>query len=100
MTPPLTTKTSSPRPSRTSLPQVTSHPQPLNLIVPQFRTTHGLKALCFFLSRRPDQSPSTDTLIHLTKLILTLKDFSSHILQMKAVAMGTRTGPSYACLFV
>eukprot|EP00061_Rhincodon_typus_P001998 g16349.t1 len=44
----------------------------------------GLKAVLFFLSRRPDQSPSTDTVIHLTKLVLTLNNFSfnsSHFLQ-------------------
>eukprot|EP00061_Rhincodon_typus_P001108 g13736.t1 len=40
--------------------------------------------------RRPDQFPSTDTLIHLTELILTLNNFSfnsSHFLQTKGVAM-------------
>eukprot|EP00061_Rhincodon_typus_P008529 g31222.t1 len=64
---------------------------------------NGLKALRFFLSRRPDQSPSTDTLIRRTKLVLTLNNFSfnsSHFLKTKAVAMGTRMGPNYACLFV
>eukprot|EP00061_Rhincodon_typus_P004611 g23000.t1 len=63
----------------------------------------GLEALCFFLSRRPNQSPSTDTLICLTGLALTLNNFSfnsSHFLQTKGVAMGTQMGPSYACLFV
>eukprot|EP00061_Rhincodon_typus_P008149 g30510.t1 len=62
----------------------------------------GLKALCFFLSRRPYQFPSTDTLISLTKLILTLNNFSfnaSHFLQTEGVAMCTRIGPSYAWLF-
>eukprot|EP00061_Rhincodon_typus_P009147 g32408.t1 len=29
----------------------------------------GLKALCFFLSRRPNQSPSTDTVICLMELV-------------------------------
>eukprot|EP00061_Rhincodon_typus_P002302 g17137.t1 len=63
----------------------------------------GLKALNFFLSHRPNQSPSTDTLIHLTELILTLNNFSfnsSHFLQTKGVAMGTRMDAIYACLFV
>eukprot|EP00061_Rhincodon_typus_P014959 g42362.t1 len=63
----------------------------------------GLKGLRFFLSRGPDQSHSTDTLIHLAELVLTLNNFSfnsSHFLQTKAVTMGTRMGPSYACLFV
>eukprot|EP00061_Rhincodon_typus_P015971 g43935.t1 len=60
----------------------------------------GPKALRFFLSRRPNQSPSTDTLIH---LVLTLNNFSSdssHFLRTKGVAMGTRMSPNYACLFV
>eukprot|EP00061_Rhincodon_typus_P011402 g36375.t1 len=42
-------------------------------------------------------------LICLTELFLTLNNFSfnsSHFLQTKRVAMGTRMGPSYACLFV
>eukprot|EP00061_Rhincodon_typus_P004632 g23057.t1 len=63
----------------------------------------GLKALRFFLSRRPNQSPSTNTLIRLDELILTLNNFSfnsSHFLQTKGVAMGTHMGPNYACLFV
>eukprot|EP00061_Rhincodon_typus_P000781 g12737.t1 len=63
----------------------------------------GLKALSFFLSCRPDLSPSTDTLIRLAELVLNLNNFSSnssHFLQTKGVAMGTRIGPSYACLFV
>eukprot|EP00061_Rhincodon_typus_P010249 g34402.t1 len=62
----------------------------------------GLEALHYFLSCRPNQSPSTDTLIHLSELILILNNFSfnsSHFLQSKGVAMGTCTGPSYACLF-
>eukprot|EP00061_Rhincodon_typus_P005115 g24226.t1 len=63
----------------------------------------GLKALCFFLSHRPNQYTSTDTRICLTELGLTLNNFSfnaSHFLQTKGVAMGTLMGPSYACLFV
>ncbi|XP_072435478.1 uncharacterized protein [Chiloscyllium punctatum] len=63
----------------------------------------GLQALRFFISRRPQQYPSTDTLIRLAELVLTLNNFSfesSHFLQTKGVAMGTRMGPSYACFFV
>eukprot|EP00061_Rhincodon_typus_P005030 g24007.t1 len=60
-----------------------------------------LKALSFFLSHRPNQPPSTDPVICLTKLILNNFSFNcSHFLQTKGVAMGTRMGPSYACLFV
>eukprot|EP00061_Rhincodon_typus_P000455 g11778.t1 len=74
--------------------------QSLYICIPN---TDGLKALRFFLTRRPDQSLSTDTLIHLAELVLTLNNFpsnSSHFLQTKVVAMGTCIGPSYACLFV
>eukprot|EP00061_Rhincodon_typus_P003397 g19986.t1 len=63
----------------------------------------SLKALRFFLSHRPNQYPPTDTLIHLTELVLTLNNFSfnsSHFLHTKGVAMGTRMSPCYACLFV
>eukprot|EP00061_Rhincodon_typus_P003605 g20506.t1 len=63
----------------------------------------GLKALHFFISRMPNQSPSINTLIHLTEPVLTLNNFSfnsSRFLPTKGVAMGTRMGPSYACLFI
>ncbi|XP_062914076.1 uncharacterized protein LOC134351618 [Mobula hypostoma] len=63
----------------------------------------GLKALRFFLDSRPNQLPSTTTLLRLAELVRTLNNFSlgsSHFLQTKGVAMGTRMGPSYACLFV
>eukprot|EP00061_Rhincodon_typus_P003126 g19355.t1 len=63
----------------------------------------GLKALRFFLSSRPNQSLSTDTVIRLTKLILSLNNYSfnsTHFLQTEGTAMGTRMGPSYACFFV
>eukprot|EP00061_Rhincodon_typus_P005832 g25816.t1 len=63
----------------------------------------GLKALHFFLFRRPNQSPSSEIIIRLAGLVLTLNKFSfnsSHFLQTKGVAMGTRMGPSYTCLFV
>eukprot|EP00061_Rhincodon_typus_P017449 g46150.t1 len=63
----------------------------------------GLKALRFFLSRRPNQSLSTDTLIRLIELVLTLNNFSfnsSHFLKTEWVVMGTHMGPNCACLFV
>eukprot|EP00061_Rhincodon_typus_P019121 g9303.t1 len=65
--------------------------------------TDGLKALHFCLSRKHYQSPSTDTLIRLAELVLTINNFSfnsSNFLQTNGVAIGTRMGPSYACLFV
>eukprot|EP00061_Rhincodon_typus_P008383 g30940.t1 len=63
----------------------------------------GLKALRFFLSHRPNQSPFTHSLIHSAELVLTLNKFSfnsSHSLQTKGLAMGSHMGPNYACLFV
>eukprot|EP00061_Rhincodon_typus_P002386 g17415.t1 len=49
----------------------------------------------------PNQSPSTDTLIGLTELVLILNNVNTfHFLQTKGVAMGAHMGPSYACLFV
>eukprot|EP00061_Rhincodon_typus_P002948 g18883.t1 len=46
---------------------------------------------------------STDILIRLTKLVLTLNNVSfnsSNFLQIKGMAMRTHMGPSYACLFI
>eukprot|EP00061_Rhincodon_typus_P005416 g24899.t1 len=74
--------------------------QSLYTCVPQ---DDGLKALRFFFSHRSNQSPSTDTLIRLVELVLTLNNFSfdsSHFLQTKGMAVGTSMGPSYRCLFV
>eukprot|EP00061_Rhincodon_typus_P006901 g28011.t1 len=63
----------------------------------------GLRALRFFLEQRPEPSPPTTTLLHLTELVLNLNNFSfnsSQFLQVRVMAMGTHTGPSYACLFM
>eukprot|EP00061_Rhincodon_typus_P001754 g15685.t1 len=62
----------------------------------------GLEALIFFLEQRPELSPTT-TLLRLAELVLILNNFSfnsSHSLQVRGVAMSTRMGPGYACLFV
>eukprot|EP00061_Rhincodon_typus_P012370 g38063.t1 len=59
----------------------------------------GLRALRFFL----EPSPLTTSLLCLVKLILTLNNLSfnsSHFIQVRGVAMATRMGPSYSCLFV
>ena len=43
------------------------------------------------------------TILRLTELVLTLNSFSfngDHYLQQRGVAMGTKMGPSFACLFV
>eukprot|EP00061_Rhincodon_typus_P017437 g46130.t1 len=71
--------------------------------MPDIRLPKELLHSEFGCRRRPNQSPSTDTLICLTKLVLTLNNFSfhsSHFLQTNGVAKGTRMGPSSACLFV
>ncbi|XP_055502484.1 uncharacterized protein LOC129703804 [Leucoraja erinacea] len=63
----------------------------------------GLIPLRFFLDQRSNLYPATDTLLRLAELVLTLNNFtfdSFHFLQIQGVAMGTRMGPSYACLFV
>eukprot|EP00061_Rhincodon_typus_P003465 g20157.t1 len=60
-------------------------------------------ALCFFLEQRPELSPPTTTLLCSAELVLTFNNFSfnsSHFLEVGGVAMGTRMGPSYACLFI
>ena len=62
----------------------------------------GLLALKHFLTKDKRSLPVT-TLIRLAELVLTLSSFQfgdEHFLQTSGVAMGTRMGPSYACLFV
>ena len=63
----------------------------------------GLRALQFFLDKSPHPSVSTSTLIRLAELVLTLNsfEFDGHFFdQISGVAMGTKMGPSYACLFM
>ena len=63
----------------------------------------GLRALKFFLDKRPNQEPSTSVLIWLAELVLALNNFffdDEHYQQIKGVAMATKMGPSYANLFV
>ena len=62
-----------------------------------------LRALKFFLDKRPNQEPSTSVLVRLAELVLTLNNFSfdgEHYQQVSGVAMGTKMGPNYANLFV
>ena len=52
----------------------------------------GLKALKFFLDKRPDQESATSVLIRLAELVVTLNNFSfdgEHYRQINGVAMGT-----------
>ena len=63
----------------------------------------GLRALQHFLDQRPIQDPPTSTLIRLAELVLNMNTFNfgkDIFTQISGVAMGTKMGPSYACLFM
>ena len=63
----------------------------------------GLLALKHFFDLRTVKEPSSETLLRLAELVLTLNCFSfadSYFKQINGVAMGTKMGPSYANLFV
>ena len=64
---------------------------------------NGLQALKHFFDHRTVKEPSSETLLRLVELALTLNCFSfggSYYKQTNGVAMGTKMGPSYANLFV
>ena len=63
----------------------------------------GLQALRYFFDQRTVTEPSSETLLRLAELVLTLYCFSfagNYYKQINGVAMGTKMGPSYANLFV
>ena len=63
----------------------------------------GLVALRYFLDRRSVQTHSTSTLLRLAELVLDMNafEFNGHYYkQTSGVAMGTKMGPSFACLFM
>ena len=63
----------------------------------------GLRALKHFFDQHTVREPSSETLLRLTELVLTLNCFSfwgHYYKQTNGVAMGTKMGPSYANLFV
>ena len=63
----------------------------------------GLAALKYYLEYYPDENPtSTPTLLRLTELVLNLLsfEFDSKYYIKKGVSIGTKMGPSYACLIV
>ena len=63
----------------------------------------GLRALSFFFDHRPPEARYPSTLVQLAELVLTLNtfEFDGQIFhQISGVAMGTKMGPSYACLFM
>ena len=65
--------------------------------------SEGLQALKHFFDQRTVKEPSSETLLRLAELVLTLNCFSfagNYYKQINGVAMGTRMGPSYANLFV
>ena len=72
----------------------------LYMVIPN---NDGLRALSHFLDKREVKEPSTATLTCLAELVLTLNAFSfngDHYRQVSGVAMGSKMGPNYACLFV
>ena len=63
----------------------------------------GLKAIRHFLDLRQHLYPPTNTLLRLTELVLNLNNFEAngdYYDQISGVSMGTKMGPSYACLFM
>ena len=63
----------------------------------------GLLALKHFLDKREIQIPPTATLVCLAELVLTTNAFlfnNEAFIQTSGVAMGSKLGPAYACLFV
>ena len=63
----------------------------------------GLQALKHHPDLRPEKQPPTHTLFRLAELVLYLNCFDfdcNYYQQFEGVAMGTKIGPNYACLFV
>ena len=63
----------------------------------------GLRALQHYLDMREIIEPPTDTLLRMAELVLTLNTFEFNgefYKKTGGVAMGSRLGPNYACLFV
>ena len=63
----------------------------------------GLQALKYFFNQLAIKIQSSETLLRLAEMVLTLNCFSfgdNYYKQIDGVAMGTKMGPSYANLFV
>ena len=63
----------------------------------------GLRTLQYYLDKREVLEPPTDNLLRMAELVLTLNTFEFNGKFYKktgGVAMGSRLGPNYACLFV
>ena len=72
----------------------------LYTVIPNER---GLRALRYYLDKREILEPPTVTLLRMAELVLTLNTFEfngEYYKQTGGVAMGSRLGPNYACLFV
>ena len=72
-------------------------------LYPVIPNNEGLQALKYFFYQRPIKKPSSETLLRLAELVVTLDCFSfgpKYYKQINCVAMGTKMGPSYANLFV
>ena len=64
---------------------------------------NGLRALQHFLNKRAVQDPPTHVVVKLAELVLSLNAFqfdSQFYRQVCGVAMGTKMGPSFACLYL
>ena len=63
----------------------------------------GLRALKYFLDKREVMDSPTHTLLRIAERVLTLNSFvfnGERYKQIGGVAMGSKFGPNYACLFV
>lgn len=63
----------------------------------------GFQALSHFFDQRANKEPPTHTLTRLTELVFTLNAFSfnaEYYHQIGGAAMGSKMGPSYACLYL
>ena len=63
----------------------------------------GLQALKHYLAKSDFDNLHIPTILRLAELVLTLNSFvfeDRHYQQTRGVAMGTKMGPSFACLFV
>ena len=80
-----------------------SSPWTLSRFIPVIPNNDGLQALKCHLDLRPEQQPPTNTFVRLAELVLNLNCFDfdgNYYQQVGGVAMGTKMGPNYACLFV
>ena len=71
----------------------------LHTVIPN---NSGLEALAYFINKHPVLDPVTSTLTRLAELVLSLNGFTltgDFYQQIGGVAMCSKMGPNYACLF-